>query len=35
MTNEEEEEYIMDTYGDIYRQVYYSLEYVNGLVNIV
>jgi hypothetical protein len=32
MTNEEEE-YIMDTYGDIYRQVYYSLEH--GFVNIV
>jgi hypothetical protein len=35
MTNEQEEEYIMDTYGDIYRQVYYSLEHVNGFVNIV
>ncbi len=32
MTNEEEE-YIIDTYGDIYRQVYYSLEH--GFVNIV
>ena len=29
-----EEEYVIGTYGDIFRQVYYSLEHVNGCVNI-